>query len=721
MAKPVNFTQASFDAQSRRGATDKGSDAQAFQVAFKPKSASTKPASSKLVSQKLKLDTFDKSLFIDSRYVVVVSDEVDPAFPQHTQHIEPKDPSNPLHVAAAKAGQKNYDAHDWGLKVGVAKQFGKAALTAIKAPFQLIGLAGQSLNDMWHNGSVRLWDMATGNTADLKRIDAMNEAKVLQTRAILEHLGEIKDRIIKDPAGELAKKLTEPFIKHDNLMAQGKYYEAGEVMGRALASVPLAAFSVAFAIENLPATIANLQKVAKFAKTLPKVAKAGLKALPKGIGVKGGKLPAGVVPLSEVVLVTIKGSKQSAQQNHGVTPAQVAAEMQRRKLAKQNGGTDISAHNKHGGGQVYAQPTPANEFGDMGGGNGEPPVVKPVKKTSRRPLDRSSKGRKTGLVEKILTQVDKIPAKIGKPLLFKNWKAMSYVKRGSLLKQMLKAENYTATEIQILAKMDNLSSDDIHRLVKFPAAGKKPYIAPKGNYPVLINSMAIHISKEAAAFMKVENKQSIINTIKYNMLILLRTPAARYDAEVILRRRIPISFVELEHTLNYGGYRHHNLNPELVFNFKYENWTFNNDIVNNRVSLKCMAHEFNHARLLNPKINHSIKTNFFTPEFVYNYRPDKTHSLEVQKEAYKADYAKGRILYEVNAVRKEALIDRKQGGVVNSSYGFDLKGKYKGPISHKEVDIIIEKFKHDNPIPYKNIVEWAELNYNYHFPSSRYP
>jgi hypothetical protein len=44
---------------------------------------------------------------------------------------------------------------------------------------------------------------------------------------------------------------------------------------------------------------------------------------------------------------------------------QVATEITRRRLAEQHGGTDISVPNTSGRGQIYAQATPAGEFGDV--------------------------------------------------------------------------------------------------------------------------------------------------------------------------------------------------------------------------------------------------------------------------------------------------------------------------------------------------------------------
>ena len=615
---PINAPKTSSQIPTTSQNTSKS--AAAFQLAQKI-SAKAPSSTAKPIAQKAKPDAFDKSQFIDGRYVKLVSDEIDPAFPQPAQHLEPIDPSNPVHVAAEKAGQKNYDAYQWGIKVGAAKQFGDAALGLVKAPFQLIGVAGKSMQNLWDNGTVRLWDTVTGNKADLKRIDGANAARVMQMRAILSHLGDITARIAKDPTGELARKLTEPFAKAEKLRKQQKYQAAGEVMGRALASVPLAAYSVAFAIKTLPATVANLQKGAKLIKASPKTLMQNVKALLKGIGEKGGKLPVEKLPVAEKITLFV-------------------------------GSENVS--------------------------------------------DRALS-------------------------LFRNWRQLDSFERKPLLRDILRTVNYSETEIHILSKMNNLSPDDVHRLVKHPAAGKISYVASKHDYVGLVDNLNIIISPKAAASMGAVKTKLAINSIKYNMLILLRNPATKSDMQVVLRKKIPISLVNLDKQLGAAWVDANDFlavpESKIYYDVKYLN--FHTNRVQNEKLLSYMSHENLHARVHNPNLQRSLKTDYSRRQFVVNYAPTALKSLKSQKQSYVKEYLKRRTLEEVYAVRKQALIDKDQDISTLSNYGFDLKGKYKGPISQKESDVFVATMKENSSVYYKELVEWAEKNYDSYYPSHR--
>jgi hypothetical protein len=755
----TNFTQPSQVANLRQVGANQPNSFEIVALAQKAKETSPKPKS--------KPDSFDKSLFVDGRYVKLVSDEVDPAFPQHTQHFEPINSGNPVHVAAAKAGQKNYDAHDRGIKVGVLKQFAHVAKQAIKAPFELIGLAGKSMQTIWDNGTVRLWDIATGNKKDLKRIDDANEAQLLQTRAIVEHLGEIKDRIVQDPTGELAKKLLQPFEKHAEFMAQGKYYEAGEVMGRALASVPLAAFSVAFAIENIPATVAQLQKVSKFTNNLPKTMTAGVKALPKGIGGKGGRLPVGTVPLSAAVMEVIKGKPKAKTDTHSVSQRQVNVEVSRRRLTEQDGWTDISRHNMHWDKQVYAQPKPANEFGDVPYNGTNVPVVKPVKKPSRPLLDRNENGRKIGLIEKILIQVDKIPAKIGKPLLFENWEIMSYAKRKALLLRELNGKGLTAQQINAIAngymseeKLADLKlfsnsylstkiwgnqrgenrpknsksstngrpiDRDISR--KTPedraAADARSNANRKLNYNDLVRNIKFNfdhsiLAREGSDFILKAEK-----IIRGDMYHFLNRYPNDQTLKTLLRKSVPIIIHDSENewasfggSLNYnsGGTYNHSLN----FSYKYikniidDNKNGVDNALSRGIFAETAGHEWQHGLYQ----NRSKVLGFPVPK---DFAPSSKLSRKTQRTAYIKYYLTNRYKDEIISLRKQLIFGEDNN--VNTSFDFPAVEKMvrsKKPVTDEDVKIFIECTKKSDPNHLKSMIKEATGHYDYNYPASIY-
>jgi hypothetical protein len=222
-------------------------------------------------------------VFVDDRYVKIVSDEIDPAAPRPSFHYEAKDPSNPVHVKAANDGQKNLDAFNSGLNWGVGNQLYDFTL----------GAGVKSTKFYWHNSYGRMWNHATGNKAELARKDA-EIAKIKQDIKQIPALMANAYFLVKaDPQSAVSAALNAPFIHAESLMAQGKYKEAGEFWGRALASVPLAVYSGIGSV----AAVRNLPKMVKTGRKLVKTTKIGMMRLPKGIGKEGGRLPKGSAPI----------------------------------------------------------------------------------------------------------------------------------------------------------------------------------------------------------------------------------------------------------------------------------------------------------------------------------------------------------------------------------------------------------------------------------------
>ncbi len=67
---------------------------------------------------------------------------------------------------------------------------------------------------------------------------------------------------------------------------------------------------------------------------------------------------------------------------------------------------------------------------------------------------------------KIAQGLDKIPAVVGKPLLFSNWETLSHIRRKALLAETLKAKGLSLQQLYNLAKLDNLTLNNITDLLK---------------------------------------------------------------------------------------------------------------------------------------------------------------------------------------------------------------------------------------------------------------
>jgi hypothetical protein len=230
-------------------------------------------------------------VFVDDRYVKIVSDEVDPAAPRVSFHYEPKDPSNPVHVKAAKDGQKNLDDFQSGLNEGVGKQLYDFS----------IGAGLKSAGFVWHNSYGRMWNKVTGNTAEIKRKDAEIANIKQDIKQIPSLMANAFAYVAANPKAAASAALHAPFEHAQSLIDQGKVKEAGEFWGRALASVPLAIYSGVGSVTALR----NLPKMVKAGKKLIKTAKIGVMRLPKGIGKEGGRLPKANVPIVGTVAIAV--------------------------------------------------------------------------------------------------------------------------------------------------------------------------------------------------------------------------------------------------------------------------------------------------------------------------------------------------------------------------------------------------------------------------------
>jgi hypothetical protein len=234
-------------------------------------------------------------VFVDDRYVKMVSDEIDPSAPRPSFHYEPKDASNPIHVKSAKDAQKNLDDIQSGLNWGVGKQLYDFS----------IGAGLKSASFVWHNSYGRMWNHATGNTAEIKRKDA-EIAKIKQDiKQIPVLMANAFAYVAANPKAAASAALHAPFEHAQSLIDQGKVKEAGEFWGRALASVPLALYSGIGSV----AAVRNLPNMVKATGKLIKKAKIGAMRLPKGIGKDGGRLPKANAPIVEQVITQVNTAR----------------------------------------------------------------------------------------------------------------------------------------------------------------------------------------------------------------------------------------------------------------------------------------------------------------------------------------------------------------------------------------------------------------------------
>ncbi len=176
-----------------------------------------------------------------------------------------------------------------------------------------------------------------------------------------------------------------------------------------------------------------------------------------------------------------------------------------------------------------------------------------------------------GSGENIARSLDKIPAKIGKPLLFENWKSMSYTRRKALLTKEFKGKAYSALDMNVWANDDLLTSSDVAsfartlpKKVVLPAvvtsnkSSKASSITPQNTtssdepfavspahlkdlyYNKLVDSIAIAVHPNVIFSGHSDGKTRALYLIRKELVELLKHPATQEDALRVVNAKVPI-------------------------------------------------------------------------------------------------------------------------------------------------------------------------------------
>jgi hypothetical protein len=559
----------------------------------------------------------------------------------------PRDPKNPEHRKAAEAAQKHSLDIQFAFWTGAAEKVSGWVKPVLD---NSVGFALDALSQNHIEASKKAQGWIGLGKATIALAQKANADK---PKAVVK-LAELV--------------VVKPFMAvYDGINASVAKSAAGDDIGaaKALGGAVAMVSAIAQAGIHAPKIVKGSVKIAGgLAKNTSKAAVKGARQLPKGIGGVGGKLPAGSEPIIGKLVKAVGETK------NGITSQQVAAEIKLRELAVQNGGTDISRANKHGGGQVYAQTTPAGEFGDSRFIHTDP-----------QPEPRN------------LTPLEEFRA-AGDKLAEQNRAAGSSPYKRNLASGSKTQQNTPSNDSPIRASTDSI---------------KNLY------YKKLVETLKIEIDQNHI-YAQYPEVVARINQILSNELInLLNNPATRVDALKVLNAKIPIKVVnnftvsrfDAEISISTGKV----LNGSIVIGSEL----FANMIMNRNGSKQAFQFAFINS-INEASFKLSSKNVFWTP--IEKYKPTSQSTRSLEKTAYISDYVHNELKRNIISNRKIITYNGEILSILPKGLEeiFFHKGKKTGSIKLENVENLIKYFEVNNSQMISDLKKVASDIYDIKYP-----